>query len=156
MTLKQSLIKVSRKTLSISKYNISNSFFLDTAPNKPRHKVIQQHICNVCGRKFAYLKNLNSHVAKIHSGAPMFLCNICNKNLATRKALADHIRKTHDVPTFTCDVCVGNAHIFKSEKAFNNHKLIHHSERKCDICKEVFNGKVDYVIHYKKYHNKNL
>lgn len=114
----------------------------------------RQHICKTCGAGYKYLKLLIMHNKDAHGNTPKYICETCGKGAATYKQFQDHKRRTHATPTLNCGICKERRKPFKSNKAYDNHIQIYHTEKACPFCPEMCKDRAAYKKHYKKVHGK--
>ena len=85
-------------------------------------------VCEVCGKKFGQLKNLNRHLKGIHEGVEQH-CTICTYTSNRQDNLDRHYETNHRVfvgEAFECEIC---HKIFAAKKSLNQHKRNHPAEK---------------------------
>ena len=59
-----------------------------------RKKHLLEYACQVCGRRFGYQTQLDTHMAS-HSTENVVMCHLCGKGFRCQKYLGKHLRFTH-------------------------------------------------------------
>ncbi|GAB0096616.1 zinc finger protein weckle [Sergentomyia squamirostris] len=83
-----------------------------------------KHPCPYCGKKFAEMRQVQTHIRVVHQGDRPFICEQCGKSFATKRGLAEH-RVTHsDEYPFHCPHCPKK---FKSNPLLKRHVDTHNN-----------------------------
>ncbi len=84
-------------------------------------------ICNICGKMFQQIKNVNRHKMSCHNIMdPCHMCSVCGVVCKRKDSLQRHL-KTHNPShiSFTCEVC-GKG--FQRKDKYNKHKRVVHPD----------------------------
>ena len=104
--------------------------------HEARHKGVQQHLCDVCGKGFRSREGLAYHVVEHNEPgtSPQFQCDECPKTFTRAILLRAHKKRHTDAQPYFCDVC-GKS--FKLKYSFIYHVRKHEGHKyKCDCGKE--------------------
>ncbi|GLV45260.1 uncharacterized protein CBL_05360 [Carabus blaptoides fortunei] len=171
-----------RMTNQIHRCKICSETFRTTV-KYVEHLKIHPLECNICGKNFYKMANLQLHL-KRHMGVRPYKCDICSKAFLTKQKLGEH----HNVHTgkapIKCKLCNEtfrrysnliqhrNRHhlnvkkklkdfvcpcgeVFHSKNKFNWHKEIHEAKPKsCRYCYEKFIHMASLTRHIRRAHNQ--
>ena len=146
-----------------------------------RGKPIDEHLCDVCGKKFLKRKSLTDHINRVHRQP--IQCSLCCKVFSCKYVQKRHLQEVHnrDTPQINCDTCNKSfqrtehlkAHkagceqrkmkqneIKDKEKQNKNHskislKVVRSKNRKsgyCVYCKKSFKRIENFRIHQERGH----
>ena len=113
-----------------------------------KNRPIRDHVCVVCGKKFASKSWLDQHV-QVHTDQKPHLCSYCGKAFAMKGSLLQHVirhpEKDKD-KRFSCLVC-GKRFFYKF--LLHNHELTHNPEKPfhCRMCPKKFKSKQALLLH---------
>ncbi|XP_068112200.1 zinc finger protein 436-like [Hyperolius riggenbachi] len=118
---------------------------VDPGANVVSSAAVKQHICNECGKCFAYNSDLLVH-KRLHRGKVPFVCSICGKCFSSNSYLMVHLRLHAGEKPFGCNEC-GKS--FKSNSHLVTHLRIHRGEKPfiCAECGKSFNDKSNFGRH---------
>ena len=68
------------------------------------HNGDKPYFCDICGKQFANMSNLNVH-RRTHTGEKPHVCDLCGKCFARRRQLSVHQRTHTEENPFICNVC---------------------------------------------------
>ena len=90
---------------------------------------INEHLCDVCGKKFTIRKKLTDHINKAHKKAVP--CSQCGKLFTTKYGQKRHLQEVHiqQIPQLNCVTC---ARLFKRTENLKAHQLIFHKRKRAD------------------------
>ena len=90
---------------------------------------IDEHLCDVCGKKFTIRKKLTDHINKAHKKAVP--CSQCGKLFTTKYGQKRHLQEVHiqQIPQLNCVTC---ARLFKRTENLKAHQLICHKRKRAD------------------------
>lgn len=110
----------------------------------------ERFMCDVCGQRFMYRSNLETHCA-IHSDARSHACGTCGKRFKTYAALYSHHQVHLPSSPFVCEKC-GKS--FKTRERLRAHESRHLGQKSfvCQICKKAFPDKGGLTKHAKSVH----
>ena len=94
----------------------------------------QRHICEICGKNFGYIKNLECHVKTKHfPESKEFFCDRCGKGFGHEMALHKHVQVACAMEEWKCELC---AKIFGCRKKLRFHLMVHCEEKPyaCRLC----------------------
>lgn len=69
------------------------------------HTGERPHACDMCGRTFSLLNNLNVHKRNVHYGVRSHSCQECGKKFACKRNLLYHLGTHSTVKPYACDQC---------------------------------------------------
>jgi len=134
-------------------------------PNRTRLKNHEMRIhstdhpnkCEVCGKKYAYMQDLNKHM-KSHEAKPKFPCNQCGKTFARLCNFEAHVSLfidgvCHGEFPYICQEC-GRG--FKKTQSLGRHLATHYEERpyQCNNCGKAFKTNDNLLHHMRTHQNK--
>lgn len=102
--------------------------------HKKRHSNLIDYQCDICGKKFRYLRQFNTHKRKHEENTT---CDLCQKKFSSSKTLKEHYRlHTGEMP-FCCKICNKK---FRCQSHFKHHELVHTKVKKykCGQCSRMF------------------
>lgn len=68
------------------------------------HREILSHVCKECGKRFAFVQDLNNHLIN-HTGEKRY-CDLCDKSFSYSSSLKKHKRSIHQrLRAFACQLC---------------------------------------------------
>ena len=104
---------------------------------KHRLNTLKQHLCQLCGRVFAYPHHLRNHHLLAHAKENISSeCDICGKEFPSSKHLQKHKRFVHtDKRQYVCRTC-GKA--FKSPTNLHQHQQQHKPRKWVCHCGDAF------------------
>lgn len=105
-----------------------------------RDEISQLYTCDTCNTRRASMKNIVSHIEKVHLGiisAGEILCDICGKNFLTKQSYDKHKDIHSDVKLYQCDTCKKR---FSTKHGYQEHIVVHTDrvKHKCDICGKAY------------------
>ncbi|XP_075434207.1 uncharacterized protein LOC142471276 isoform X2 [Ascaphus truei] len=108
-------------------------------------KEVKSHVCDECGRHFAYKSVLVVH-QKTHTGEKPHKCNDCEKQFFRKSSLIEHQRTHTGEKPHKCNDC-GKRFTYKS--ILIEHRRTHTGEKphKCDECGKRFTRKSSLIEH---------
>ncbi|XP_056241457.1 zinc finger and BTB domain-containing protein 49 [Seriola aureovittata] len=111
---------------------------LKTVPEPQQQTGHKQYCCDVCGKIFKHLSNLELH-KRSHTGEKPFQCNVCGRNFSQAGNLQTHLRRHSGEKPYICELC-GKS--FTASGDVHRHKVVHTGEKPhlCDICGRGFNN----------------
>lgn len=134
---------------AISPGSTTGSF--ESSNDTKKARIVDQAICNICGKVFKHLHLLTAHL-KTHATERKYVCDICNKAFKTSDVLTKHKRIHSNTFTYCCEVCgLGCHQIGQMRKHIDMHNGI--KRFSCDNCGQSFSRKSTLVIH--KLNNKH-
>lgn len=182
LTIHNKKVHKIRATNQIHRCKICSETFR-TEVKYAEHLKIHPLECNICGKNFYKMANLQLHL-KRHLGVRPYKCDICSKAFLTKQKLGEH----HNVHTgnapIKCNLCDEtfrrhsnliqhrNRHhlnvkkklkdfvcpcgeVFHSKSKFNWHKEIHEAKPKsCRYCYEKFIHMASLTRHIRRAHNQ--
>lgn len=89
--------------------------------------LVGNHVCEVCGKIFAFKYQLIVH-RRYHNSRKPFLCQVCGQAFVSTADLCAH-GKSHDGNVnnmFTCNTCY---HVFANEASLNRHMKRHSADK---------------------------
>ena len=103
--------------------------------------------CHVCGKTYARLSTLRSHL-KSHSGEKPYQCSICQKSFTQAANLTAHLRTHSGEKPFKCPVCHRG---FSQSSSVTTHMRTHSGDRpyKCNVCNKGFADSSTLTKHYR-------
>ncbi|VDI59839.1 Hypothetical predicted protein [Mytilus galloprovincialis] len=103
---------------------------------KVKDNVKGQPICNICGKTFKKVSDLEGH-RSIHTGELPFVCHLCHKSFRLRSTLKTHLMTHRDFHEFMCEVC---GRTFKLIESLRLHRRLHNKTCyfKCKHCPREF------------------
>ena len=117
----------------------------------------QPVFCNECGREYASIKLLKSHM-RIHTKAYMeakYTCDICGNDYRSNVSLQNHINTIHNgLRNFPCDIC---GKLFTRANTLRTHKKIHdgYKQFNCIYCNSAYGEKRNLMNHIRRNHPGN-
>ena len=114
----------------------------------------QPVVCSECGREYASLKLLKSHM-RVHSKAYMeakYTCDICGNEYRSNVSLQNHINTIHNgLRNFPCDIC---GKLFTRANTLRTHKKIHDGLKQfnCIYCNSAYGEKRNLMNHIRRNH----
>ncbi|XP_013114676.2 transcription factor grauzone [Stomoxys calcitrans] len=109
--------------------------------------------CEQCGKPFATVHLLSSHIRVVHLDKYAFVCDICGSKMRTKEVFDRHISKHQglELPTFSCDICGAK---MTNKRGLKHHKKNQHpedgkKEHACHLC-----GKISPTLDAHKRHVK--
>lgn len=123
---------------------------IDTEKNSGK-----KHLCDQCGKRFAYESFLKAH-QKVHeygeSALPPFLCHLCPRRFGYKVALVAHLRRHVRKTEFVCPICEKS---LPSRSFLAEHIKASHATKKlfCKTCNSSFSTLNGYLKHM-EIHNK--
>ena len=94
----------------------------------------QRHMCEICGKNFGYIKNLECHVKTKHfPESKDFFCDRCGKGFGHEIALHKHVQVACAMEEWKCELCTK---IFGCRKKLRFHLMVHCEEKPyaCRLC----------------------
>ena len=132
---------VYQKALEIAGQRKSGKTGTKASANENDKSYEKTHTCEVCGRSYLYIRELNSH--RLTHGPPIFICEYCGYQCHTNQMYQIHIRYKHTkLKPFKC-MLSNCGRRFVTKSALNTHMAYHGSARKfeCALCKKKFKTK---------------
>ena len=124
-------------------------------PPRPEHPDAR-HECEVCGRTFAFKRNVTRHLRTVHSAdGPRHECEVCGRKYTQKGNVSEHLRTVHsaDGPRHQCEVC---GRKFTTKSSLMKHlRTIHIADRpryQCKVCGRKFKQKFYMGIHLRTVH----
>lgn len=112
--------------------------------------------CKECDQSFTTQVGMQAHFNRFHAIERPFLCEVCGKLFSSLRQLNYHKRCfCNDTPKFffRCKLCKAT---FESRAESQNHtKSVHPSKIKCDHCEKLFKTNLGRKIHQAKNHAKS-
>ncbi|XP_055551106.1 zinc finger protein 431-like [Wyeomyia smithii] len=86
-------------------------------------KVQHKFSCKTCQRSFVSEQNLQRHISKGHTSGGEHVCNVCGKKFAGKHNLWTHWRTHVSTEKFECEVCkkAGKRYLFRDIKSLKRH-----------------------------------
>lgn len=145
------ILKEARKHLDhyshyTSVNNSSSPVQLEISPSPIKSLLnTPQLACDVCGKNFSNLRNLNRHKL-LHTGTRPYQCDQCSKSFSEKQSLVIHLRTHTGEKPFACDLCGKRFSILSNMK---NHRRIHTGDRRypCDLCDKRFSQSIHMLTH---------
>ena len=113
----------------------------------------KRHKCEMCGKKFSDLTNLNKHISCVHEGLKkQYTCEFCEEKFTSELILSQHIENNHKrLKDFQCEYC---CQFFMSLRNLNLHKNCVHEKTSfiCHVCDKDFNSTKNLKAHFTKNH----
>uniref|UniRef100_A0A336JZI8 CSON013666 protein n=1 Tax=Culicoides sonorensis TaxID=179676 RepID=A0A336JZI8_CULSO len=117
----------------------------------------QQFACEICGKLFMNVTNLNAHILNLHEQKGR-MCRWC-KRLISYENWEEHKSEEkikHSINTATtCDICGST---FSSKDSAAMHRRNYHENRKpmeCKICLKTFKTTANFASHTRTVHGDN-
>ncbi|KAI4455323.1 zinc finger protein [Holotrichia oblita] len=144
--------KVTHTNVEMSECSICFKLVTDVKRHMKTH--FSQHICDICGSKFAWKCNLIKHI-RIHTGDRPYTCEMCGKSFTQKSTLDIHIKSIHTgEKRHICENCGKK---FTTSAELRKHSGVHipNSEKKfvCEIngCDKAFVTKQRRHDHMKRH-----
>lgn len=103
--------------------------------------------CDVCGRTFTSVGNLNLH-KNIHSDTKPFICNHCGRGFSQFNHLKEHLNSEEGRRPWKCELC---AKSFTRQPQLRVHQRVHTREKpyKCTVhqCDRAYAHEIDLKRH---------
>ena len=106
---------------------------------------IPPRTCPLCNETFPYQKKFYHHINNEHG--KLRKCPQCGQDYTSKGKLRTHIKMVHEKASHTCEIC---GIVFKAEKNYKVHLMIHKNEEKSVKCPEC--DKCYYTIHELRRH----
>ena len=113
-----------------SGYSDQNDEDFDFADSRTSNLSDSRKQCKICGKDFAFLKELNKHMAEDHN-QQAWQCKYCpSKYYADRKGLKGHMKTKHNEwrETVKCEFCPKTPNIMRTKVANAVHIGLRHSK----------------------------
>lgn len=116
-------------------------------PLNPHEFLGGSYSCHICGKAYARLSTLRSHL-KSHNGEKPYQCSICHKSFTQATNLTAHLRTHSGEKPFTCPVCHRG---FSQSSSVTTHMRTHSGDRpyKCNVCNKGFADSSTLTKHYR-------
>ncbi|XP_057650890.1 zinc finger protein 624-like isoform X2 [Diorhabda carinulata] len=98
--------------------------------NTHEGKIIESHMCNVCGRTFRTSSELTLHIRSKCGTEKQFICKECGQKLMSPGSLYTHLKRHKGENTFMCRFC---AKLFLTSGQLKVHERIH-TQQKDFVC----------------------
>ncbi|XP_031766475.1 zinc finger protein 57-like [Galleria mellonella] len=113
---------------------------------------IGRYLCEVCGKAFTKLTNVDNHVKQTHS---VQKCKKCKQTFPSRYALDAHVDSVHKKDALKCPLCpkiLGTRYLKRRHLALvHDHKS---AQLACDICSMIFTRNCKLQMHKRRVHYK--
>ena len=113
----------------------------------------QKHVCEICGKVFNYIKNLECHVKTKHfPDSKEFFCDRCGKGFGHEIALHKHVQVACAMEEWKCELC---SKIFGCRKKLRFHLMVHCEDKPyaCKLCAYRSYKADNLCLHVKKTHH---
>ena len=113
----------------------------------------QKHVCEICGKVFNYIKNLECHVKTKHfPDSKEFFCDRCGKGFCHEIALHKHVQVACAMEEWKCELC---SKIFGCRKKLRFHLMVHCEDKPyaCKLCAYRSYKADNLSLHVKKTHH---
>ena len=101
------------------------------------HYISKNFDCDICGKTFCKLLNLERHKTLVHAMKSLHQkCDICSKLFPTKSDLKSHLKNVHEKGNFSCIICLLK---FSNRDSVKEH-FRNHNENKynCKDCNQSF------------------
>ena len=143
------------------------------------HDIVNQHLCNTCGKIFHTLEHLEEHVRHYHT--KMYPCVQCDKTYSSAGDLNRHL-KIHKYESYSCEYCTKTftrldnlkrhlidgcergefpcsqcSKVAPTERSLKRHMKINHESGSlvsCELCNKMFGSSFQYQVHKKREHKE--
>ncbi len=119
------------------------------------HSIAKNFKCHLCSYRASRARNLDSHVAHVHTTFKSFECNLCEAKFKRTKHLLIHKSSVHSPKTFTCKICLKAC---SSMRSLVNHIRFSHEKKavptKCLICHQTYDSLEKLKLHTKRTHGE--
>lgn len=119
------------------------------------NKTTASHVCQVCAKRFSYLRSLKIHIRDIHCNEDHVVCDTCGSKFKAKRYLLDHIKYVHkkEENLKKCPFCK-----FQTSTGFTltaHIKTIHEGIREfvCHICNKACSQKGNLESHIRRMHS---
>jgi KRAB domain-containing zinc finger protein len=110
----------------------------------------------VCGKSFAWRRNLASHHQYIHDKETKKLsCQQCSKSFFQKVDLMRHRRTHTEEKPYGCTVCDKS---FTSSSNLNQHMRVHTGEKpySCTLCGKSYSQSQNLAVHRRRIHAEEV
>ncbi|XP_057650889.1 zinc finger protein 91-like isoform X1 [Diorhabda carinulata] len=114
--------------------------------NTHEGKIIESHMCNVCGRTFRTSSELTLHIRSKCGTEKQFICKECGQKLMSPGSLYTHLKRHKGENTFMCRFC---AKLFLTSGQLKVHERIHTQQKDfvCEVCGKGFCHRQSLITH---------
>ncbi|CAG9837687.1 unnamed protein product [Diabrotica balteata] len=120
--------------------------FLVHLRNTHEGKIIESHMCNVCGRTFRTSSELTLHIRSKCGTEKQFICKECGQKLMSPGSLYTHLKRHKGENSFMCRYC---AKLFLTSGQLKVHERIHTQQKDfvCEVCGKGFCHRQSLITH---------
>ncbi|XP_028132464.1 zinc finger protein 594 isoform X3 [Diabrotica virgifera virgifera] len=120
--------------------------FLVHLRNTHEGKIIESHMCNVCGRTFRTSSELTLHIRSKCGTEKQFICKECGQKLMSPGSLYTHLKRHKGENSFMCRFC---AKLFLTSGQLKVHERIHTQQKDfvCEVCGKGFCHRQSLITH---------
>ncbi|CAG9858197.1 unnamed protein product [Phyllotreta striolata] len=114
--------------------------------NDHEGKIIESHMCNVCGKTFRTSSELSLHIRSKCGTEKQFICKECGQKLMSPGSLYTHLKRHKGENSFMCRFC---AKLFLTSGQLKVHERIHTQQKVfvCDVCGKGFCHRQSLITH---------
>ncbi|VEN45852.1 unnamed protein product [Callosobruchus maculatus] len=109
-------------------------------------KIIDCHMCNVCGKTFKTHSELTQHIKSKCGTERRFICKECGQSLMSAGSLYNHVKRHQKTHSYMCRFC---AKMFVTGGQLKVHEKVHTQQKDfvCEICNKGFCHRQSLITH---------